>query len=72
MNEMDPTADDSQILKMKKNNNVKSIDFDLFYELVKDRNSGISRDILRDILETLPNDTKCISRQNRIQGRSAR
>ena len=47
-------SDITDFIKMKKNNNVKSIDFDLFYELVKDRNSGISRDILRDILETLP------------------
>ena len=51
MNSMDLFfTDTSDFIKMKKNNNV--YDFDLFYELVKDRNSGISRDILRDILET--------------------
>ena len=47
-------SDITDFIKMKKSNNVKSLDFDLFYDLVKDRNSGISRDILRDILETLP------------------
>jgi len=47
-------SDITDFVKSKTNNNVKSIEFDLFYDLVRERNNGISKDLLRDILETLP------------------
>ena len=36
------TTDVADFVKSKTNNNVKSIDFDLFFDLVRERNNGIS------------------------------
>lgn len=53
--EMDHLISDvADFVKSKTNNNVKSIEFDLFFELVRERNNGISKGLLRDILEKLP------------------
>ena len=53
--EMDHLISDvTDFVKSKTSNNVKSIDFDLFFELVSERNKGISKDLLRGILEKLP------------------
>lgn len=53
--EMDHLISDvADFVKSKTNNNVKSIDFDLFFDLVRERNNGISKGLLRDILEKLP------------------
>ena len=63
---IDPDVAD--FVKSKTNNNVKSIDFDLFFDLVRERNNGISKGLLRDILEKLPNGTECFTRKIEFKG----